>query len=155
MIVISRVDENGSPIAQSAKSAEPERPSAPAKALTEWKLRGTIYDLTTLKPLSGCALIFSDEETNRAIRTRSDLTGTYRTIVPPLEGGKGYAVAVEKNGYSSNYLDPGTEGVRQMGAAQRKSMARDLASTLSAAPATVESVSEKPLVTDFYLAPRP
>jgi hypothetical protein len=160
MVVISRVDENGTPIAgggrrPAALSEGVHVTAAPPRTLKEWKLRGTVYDLTTLKPLAGCAVVFTDVETNRSIQTRTDSAGGYRTIVPPLGEGAGYSVTIGKNGYAPNYLDPGTEGVRQMDAAQRKELARDLAATLTATPATVESASEKPLVTDFFLAPRP
>lgn len=137
-----------------AREEAPQRPAAPAERVTEWKLRGTVYDLTTLKPLAGVSLTFADETTNRTVRTRSDSAGRYRVIVPPLDG-RGYVVAVDKRGYAPNYLDPGTGGVREKDASERRSLARDLASTLAASPATVQSESAKPLVTDFYLAPRP
>ena len=142
---------------KSARPAPPPaaaRPAPPApKAPTEWKLRGTVYDLTTLKPLAGCTLQFEDTGTARSIMTRTDSAGRYRTIVPPLNGG-GYSVTIERNGYAPGYLDPGTENVPQMSASERKDMARDLSASLSAVPATIASVSEKPVVTDFYLAPR-
>jgi hypothetical protein len=126
MVVISHVDENGTPITDArGKGADFARPApipggvqvtaAAPKALKEWKLRGTIYDLTTLRPLAGCDMLFTDESTNRSIKTRTDSTGRYRTIVPPLEGGSGYSVSIEKGGYSSNYLDPGTEREREAG----------------------------------------
>jgi hypothetical protein len=160
MLIISKLDENGTPI-DSGSAAKAPRPAPlrkappPPRPPTEWKLRGAVYDLTTLKPLTGSALVFTDPETNRSVKTRTDSAGRYRAILPPLSDGRGYSVAVEKNGYSPNYLNPGTTGVREMAARERRSLARDLSSTLSAAPATVASTSEKPLVTDFYLAPRP
>ena len=128
--------------------------AATSKAPREWRLRGSVYDLVTLKPLAGCAIQFTNEATNRSIMTRSDSAGRYRTIVPSLSGGSGYSVSIEKSGYAPNYLNPGTEGVREMAAGERKGMARDLATTTAVEPATVQSVSEKPFITDFYLAPR-
>ena len=152
MVVISKLDENGTPIGPAVKSTSK---GTKAKAPREWRLRGEVYDLTTLKPLAGCAVQFSDPATNRSIKTRTDSSGRYRAIVPPLTDGSGYSVAIEKSGYAPNYLNPGTAGVREMDARRRREMARDLAETLGAAPATVSSESEKPVVTDFYLAPRP
>ena len=125
------------------------------KAPTEWKLRGAVYDLATLKPLTGCEILFTDEGENRSIRTRTDSSGRYRALVPPASGGNGYSVSIKKEGYSRHYLDSGTENVREMDDGQRLKMARDLSTTLMAQPAAVQSESEKPLVTDFYLAPRP
>lgn len=150
MVSIVHVDDDAS---APSRGQAPERRAPPPEIVTEWKLRGTVYDLTTLKPLAGVELTFADEATNRSIKTRTDAAGRYRAIVPPLDG-RGYAVATAKNGYAPNYLDPGTEGVQEKAAAERKTIARDLASSLGAAPATIESVSSKPLVTDFYLAPR-
>ena len=125
----------------------------PVKAVKEWKLRGTVYDLTTLKPLAGCQLTFTDVETNRNISTRSNSEGRYRALVPSLPE-RGYTVKAEKSGYSPNYLDPGTEEVRAMSAAQRRELAKGLADTLAGTPATVKGVGAQPLITDFFLAPR-
>ena len=156
-------DEREKPARGARPAASPRAVPAPradqaeafsTSAPTEWKLRGTVYDLTTLKPLAGCSIVFKDEGSNRSIKTRTDSTGSYRAIVPPLSGGSGYSVSIDRSGYAPNYLNPGTEGVREMDSGQRWGMARDLAATLAAAPATVQSESEKPLVTDFYLAPR-
>lgn len=132
--------------------AVPEtKPAKPAKAVKEWKLRGHVYDLATLKPLAGCELIFTDGETR--IRTRSNSEGSYRVIVPSLAD-RGYTVTAAKNGYSPNYLDPGTEGVREMDAPRRQQLAKELGATLSASPAAIQGVGAAPLITDFYLAKR-
>lgn len=128
-------------------------PAKPRKVVKEWKLRGQVYDLTTLAPVAGAQLAFSDESVNRKIMTRTDSAGRYRVIVPPLDG-RGYAVTIAKNGYAAAYLDPGTEGVRQMPKEKRDEMAKDLAATLAFTPAPVQGFSEDPLITDFYLAPR-
>ena len=128
--------------------------SSPPGTKSEWRLRGMVYDLTTLKPLPGCALQFTGAGTSRSYKTRTDSAGRYRAMVPSLSGGYGYAVTVEMSGYSPNYLDPGTEGVRAMDAGVRTGMARGLAATLTAAPSIIRAEGDKPLVTDFYLAPR-
>jgi hypothetical protein len=86
--------------------------------------------------------------------TRTDSTGHYRVIVPPL-GDRGYVVTIERSGYSSNYLSPASEDApQQMVEARRRKLAQGLANTLSAVPASVQASNEKPLITDFYLAPR-
>lgn len=141
------------PVEPDAKggSAPPPPKAAPPK---EWRLRGKVYDLATLKPLAGVSLEFVDEASNTSRRTRTDASGAYRIIVPPLDG-RGWAVKAAKGGYSSNYLDPATPGVRELSAADRRALAKDLAATLSAAPASVAAESADPVVTDFYLAPRP
>jgi hypothetical protein len=123
-----------------------------AALLTEWKLRGNVRDLTTLKPLPACEILFTDIETNQSVQTRTDSAGRYRSIVPP--SGAGYSVSVKKSGYALNYLESGDEDVRKMDAARRMRMARDMSTTLMTAPSTVQDVTENPRVTDFYLAPR-
>lgn len=129
-------------------------PSAPkAKAVKEWRLRGNVYDLTTFKPVAGVAMVFVDEPTGVRRETRTDSQGRYRVIVPPLDG-RGYVVSAIKSGYSPNYLDPATPGVRDLDADGRRSLAKNLASMLTATPASVQAEGAEPLVTDFYLAPR-
>jgi len=131
-------------------TAAARKPAPPS----EWKLRGSVYDLTTLTPLAGCRVEFVDEPTNFRRQTRTDSTGRYRMILPPLDG-RGYFVTVGKNGYAPNYLDPATPGVRDLDAANRRALARDLSATLTASPASLQAESAAPVVTDFYLAPRP
>lgn len=139
------------PAAGTVAIAVPEAPRKRVKAVKEWKLRGHVYDLATMKPLSGCELIFTDGETR--IRTRSNSQGMYRVIVPSLPD-RGYAVSASRGGYSPNYLDPGTPGVREMPAGRRQQMAKELGATLSSTPAVIQGVGAEPLITDFYLAKR-
>jgi hypothetical protein len=132
----------------------PEAPPKKVKAVKEWRFRGTVYDLTTLKPLAGVQLNFTDPDTNANIRTRSNSQGVYRVIVPSLPD-RGYSLTAAKNGYSPNYLDPGTPGVRQMAASERREMAKGLSDTLTASPASIQGIGAAPLITDLFLAPRP
>lgn len=156
MVAIVHVEEVGVRNPRGTpRSVRSQASAPPPKPVTEWKLRGTVYDLTTLKPLASCAIQFTDEARNRSIMTRTDSGGRYRALVPPLSSGRGYGVAIERSGYAPNYLDPGVEGVREMSADQRRNLARGLSATLAAEPATVQSAGEKPVVTDFFLAPRP
>jgi hypothetical protein len=151
-IMIMAHDSPAQPPAPAAPAAP--APSRPAKAVREWRLRGSVYDLVSLKPLPFCTLIFVDHELNRRIETRTDSSGYYRTVVGSLPD-RGYTVQVLMNGYSPTYLGPGTPGVRSMPAAQRRALARDLVATFTSEPATVQAPDAKPLITDFYLAPRP
>jgi hypothetical protein len=123
-----------------------------AKVVTEWKMRGVIYDLLTLKPVPAARLIFSDSETNMRAVIQTDGSGRYRAILPPLPG-RGYVVTIAKAGYASSYLNPGTEGVAEMSAASRRELVKEL-SSLIAEPASLEPHSHTPLVTDFHLAPK-
>ncbi len=133
-----------------AVSIMPEEAS-PAKIVREWKMRGVIYDLVTLKPVPGVDMILTDNETNARVQIRTDSLGRYRAILPSLAG-RGYLVTLSKPDYEKSYLDSGVKAVGRMSLARRKKLAREL-SSLIAEPAALEPRSEAPLVTDFHLAP--
>lgn len=133
-----------------AVSITPEEAS-PAKIVREWKMRGVIYDLVTLKPVPGVDMIFTDNETNARVPIRTDSLGRYRAILPALAG-RGYLVTLSKPDYEKSYLDAGVKGVGKMSLARRKKLTQEL-SSLIAEPASLEPRSEAPLVTDFHLAP--
>lgn len=121
----------------------------------EWKMRGTIYDLVTLKPVPDVHMIFTDNATNSRAQIKTDGMGRYKVILPPLTNpDRGYLVALSKSGYEKTYLNPGTEGVAEKTEEERRSLAREL-STLIADPASLQPGSEDPLITDFHMAPKP
>jgi hypothetical protein len=155
LVVISKADSAPAPAPAPTRARAAAAPSSdePPKPVREWRLRGAVYDLTSLKPLAGAFLSFKDEQSNKEVMTRTDSTGHYRALVPAL-GGRGYAVTIERSGYAPNYLDPATENVPQLPAERRRGLAHDLAGSLTAPPALVQSSNERPLITDFYLAPR-
>ena len=135
--------------APSAAAAEPEEPDeASARG---WHLRGVVYDLLTLKPMSGCAMTFTDPVGHSQEHGTTDARGRYRIVLPPLSG-RGYLVAIEKSGYAKNYLNPATEDVAQMPAESRAELAHDLAKT-AAETASLQPYDERPFVTNFHLAP--
>lgn len=122
-----------------------------AKPVLEWKMRGVIYDLVTLKPVPGVHMIFTDNATNSRAQLVTDAQGRYRIILPPLPD-RGYLVSLSKPGYAKTYLDPGTEGVSEKPLDERKQLAAELA-TLIKEPSSVQPNSDSPLVTDFHMAP--
>lgn len=124
-----------------------------SKVLAEWKMRGVIYDLITLKPVPGVHMIFTDNVTNSRAQIKTDDEGRYRVILPTLPG-RGYLVTLSKTGYEKSYLDPGTESVDAMPLERRKEIAKEL-SSLIAEPASLQPNSDSPLVTDFHMAPKP
>ncbi len=124
-------------------------------ASREWRMRGTIYDLVTLKPVPGVHMIFTDNATNSRAQIKTDGAGRYKVILPPLTNpDRGYLVALSRSGYEKAYLNPGTEGVAEKPLEERTQLAREL-STLIAEPASLQPNSEEPLITDFHMAPKP
>ncbi|MDD5655840.1 MAG: carboxypeptidase-like regulatory domain-containing protein [Elusimicrobia bacterium] len=130
-------------------SAEVVRKAPPP--VKEWRLRGFVYDLMTLEPLAGARLEFSELGSNDRYDTVTDARGRYRTVLRPLAEG-GYSASISLAGYSATYLDPGTEGVREKSAAERRVLCREL-SDVVLRPAALRPHGGDPLVTDFYLAP--
>lgn len=115
---------------------------------------GTVYDLTTLQPVPGCVLQFVDERGDGRLETSSDGSGGYRLEGPPLLD-RAYRVSLSKPGYAKAYLNPGMAGVREMPASRRSKMAEELAALPTAAAYPVRAYDERPVRTDFYLAPKP
>lgn len=129
-------------------------PGKNRRVVREWKLRGRIYDLVTLKPIPDVHMIFTDNATNSKAQIVTDHQGFYKVVLPPLtEPARGYLVELSKGGYEKAYLNPGTDGVSEKPVEERKQMARELA-TLILEPYPVHPASEDPLVTDFHMAPK-
>lgn len=134
-------------------SIMPENQTPRRKAVLEWKMRGTIYDLMTLKPVPGVHMIFTDNATNSKAQIKTDEEGRYRVLLPALNG-RGYLVSLSKAGYEKAYLDPGTEGVSEMSVDRRQEITKEL-SSLIAEPASLTPNGDTPLITDFHMAPKP
>ena len=122
-----------------------------ARAVREWRLRGAVYDLLTLKPVAGAKLILTDNETNARAETVTNSKGQYRTVLPPLTG-HGYLVAITKPGYAASYAGPESAGVSDLDPGSRKEMARQLSRSVEA-PTSLEPGNDEPFVTNFFLAP--
>ncbi len=152
---------NGSaaPLAPSSRSTRAARrvPNSPADsseaAASEWRLRGAVYDLITLRPIAGCRVTLVNEQTNRRVETQTTTDGRYRTMVPSVSGG--YVVELEKRGYAPIYLNSDAGSPRDMSAQRRRALASDLAKTFTRTPTTIAPSDGRPFSTDFYLAPEP
>ena len=117
----------------------------------EWKFRGAVRDLVSLRALSGCKLTFTDQEEQKSASTVTGKDGRYRIILPPLEG-RGYYVTIEREDYARAYLDPGAD-VERMEEERRLQTAKELATTVGR-PAELAPFKDAPLETDFFLAPK-
>jgi hypothetical protein len=154
MVSLLPPDDNAEPLGGAVIVAPLDvHASVASRAARDWRLRGTVLDLTTLKPVSGCEMLLTDPESSRTIRTRTDSQGRYRLLVPALAAA-GYRVAIVKEGYAANYLESSSTSARSMSGAKRSDMARDLATRLTAETTNLHAVGAAPLVTDFFLAPK-
>ena len=140
-----------------APEPESEGPSDSASGLglerkeEPWRLRGTVYDLVTLEPLRGVSMTFLDSQSDTRLKTVTDRQGRYRVTLPPLHM-RGYSVKISRDGYASDYLNPGAQNVRGLPHEDRTRLSRELAQSVNG-PYDVEAVGGEPLTTDFYLAP--
>lgn len=116
----------------------------------EWRLRGTVFDLTTLAPLPRCLVVVTQASTGAKFETMTDASGRYRLLVPALQRDS-YQVKLQAAGYSRSYLNPEVENVSRMSEAKRRELASELAATFL--PPYELTGSAQPLITDFYLAP--
>ena len=129
-----------------------EAPRKKQAVVSEWKLRGSVYDLISLKPVARASLAFKDLRTARSIETVTDLNGRYRLTVPALAG-RGYVAQLHAPGYASSYLNPDIDNVASKPEPDRREMAAELNHSLNGAY-TVQAHDSDPWVTDFYLAPK-
>lgn len=136
---------------QGTLSIQKEPGAAAERAAREWRLRGHVYDLVTLKPLRGAKLVLTDYQTNARAETVTGADGRYKTVLPPLIG-HGYVVGIHKPGYAQSYAGPESAGVADLDVGSRKELARQLARSVEA-PVSLEPGGEEPLITDFFLAP--
>lgn len=123
-----------------------------APSAKEWKLRGVVYDLVSLKPVPKMTLVFKDAALNRRYETMTDAQGRYRVAIPPLPDKRGYAVSLVHPDYAAAYVNPDAEHVADKEDSERREMAKELARSMDA-PYTVQAYSAAPVVTDFYAAP--
>lgn len=128
-----------------------ETGASQARTAREWRLRGAVYDLVTLKPVAGAKLILLDNEANTRAETVTNAQGRYKTVVPALNK-NGYLVSIAKAGYAASYAGPESAGAGELDPGSRLELARQLARTVEA-PTSLEPGSDEPYITDFFLAP--
>jgi hypothetical protein len=137
--------------ADAPAAPKPDQPAKREPQPGDWKLSGTVYDLVTLQPLSGCVMAFKGKSAR--FEAVTDDAGHYDLPVPPPHGGGGYLVEISRPGYARSYLNPATENVKEKSAEDRAEMAKDL-STSDGGQYPVEAGGSDTLTTDFYLAPK-
>jgi hypothetical protein len=99
--------------------ADAQPPSVKAPRPDYWEVRGLVYDLYSLKPVSGAQVSFVSHETGERLAARTDRAGHYSLKAPRLSSG-GYDVTVRHPLYQDNYLDENDPPYRQMGLERRQ-----------------------------------
>lgn len=156
-IVIEREPEPETPARSAGRDTEAEMKFVREQVgledepeVKEWRLRGAVYDLTTLAPVPRCLVVLTQASTGAKFETMTDGSGRYRLLVPALQRDS-YQVKLQAERFSRSYLNPEVENVGKLPEAKRREMAAELAATFL--PPYELTGSAQPLVTDFYLAP--
>lgn len=117
----------------------------------EWKLRGVVYDLISLKPVPRVTVLFKDAALNRRFETMTDNEGRYRVAIPSLSD-RGYSVVLLHQDYAASYLKAGMPEVMAKEAGARRALAQELARSLDP-PSTLQGYGRAAVLTDFFIAP--
>ncbi len=110
----------------SANGAAAKNEEAAEKKPELWHIHGKVYDLVSLKPISGTRITFRDRYTDKKYRTRSNKRGRYTVKLPPLKDG-GYIISVRHRRYGSKYIEEGRPAYHQMSLRRRKAELETLA----------------------------
>jgi hypothetical protein len=130
----------------------PSRPRTRSRPrMKEWRLRGQVYDLLTLRAVPHCRIVFTDPDRRARIETSTDERGSYRTMLPALAG-RGYLVRVVKPGYAASFLDSAVKDARDLPQGERRRLCRELSAAVLQ-PYSLKARGAAPQVTDFYIAP--
>jgi len=94
------------PAPAAASSAQPAsirpRPAKP-KAGPRWVFEGMVYDLVTLRAVTGAQLAFRDASGKVCAQTTTREEGRYRVALEPLPGG--YTLSVAHPDFQEKYID--------------------------------------------------
>jgi len=107
------------PIPAPAARTDNPAPPVPQARPDYWAIRGLVYDLYSLKPVSGARVTFVSRATGERLIARTDSAGHYSLKAPRLSTG-GYDVTVRHPRYQDNYLDENEPPYRQMGLERRR-----------------------------------
>ena len=107
-----------------APPAAVKRPpeAKPVPRPDHWVIRGQVYDLFSLKPVSGAQVTLTARASGDAVQSRTDAGGSYSVRVPRRDEG-GYIIAVRHPKYRRNYLDDDEPPYRTQEAARRQEAA--------------------------------
>ncbi|MBI3297775.1 MAG: hypothetical protein HYZ75_06405 [Elusimicrobia bacterium] len=108
-------------IAEAEAEPRRQRRSGP---VTEWRMRGKLFDLLSAEPVAGADVVFMDASTGRRFATGSDAQGLYRATLPVNE--TGYDLAIRHSKYEPKYFEDGSPPYRKLGLEQRQSAVDDL-----------------------------
>ncbi|MFH1725816.1 MAG: carboxypeptidase regulatory-like domain-containing protein [Elusimicrobiota bacterium] len=94
----------------------------------EWRIRGTVFDLLTLAPVSGADVVFTDLKSGEPFRTETGPNGGYRAHLPVRD--HGFDLKIRHPGYEPKYIEDSDPSYRKLSQDRRMDLARQAARTL-------------------------
>lgn len=88
-----------------------------------WSVRGDVYDLLSLKPVSGARVVFTSRTDGKSRSVKTDAKGRYRLKLPKLKEG-GYNASVSHAAYRPIFLEEMDPPYRTQKAARREDAAQ-------------------------------
>lgn len=148
----ARPAPDAEPAPQAADSPSPfdDGGSKPRGSSSEWRMRGTIFDLITAEPVGRAEVIFTDPRNGRPFRTGTDMKGNYRATLPVTENG--YDLTIRHEKYEPKYFEDGVPSYRKLGMEERQKHADGFMKVLQNKD-LVRAESGEVLQRDFVLIP--
>ncbi|PIP82193.1 MAG: hypothetical protein CO113_19580 [Elusimicrobia bacterium CG_4_9_14_3_um_filter_62_55] len=128
----------------------PTTDSAAPEFGKDFRVKGTVYDLFTMKPIGEVDVVFSDLQSGKQLATVTDDSGGFIAHLPI--NGKGYTMKIRHSGYEPNYLEDSAPSFKTLPIDQRKSQAGEW---MRAGGKTTLNSNKKTLIRrDFALIPK-
>lgn len=93
--------------------------AAAPRAATHWTVRGEVYDLLQLTPVTGARLTFTSRESGGSAAAVTGPDGRYSVSLAKIESG-GYELSVRHKRYGGGYLEDAQPPFRDQDAAKRR-----------------------------------
>lgn len=103
---------------RSGENSPPRAGAAAARGAAHWTVRGEVYDLLRLSPVSGARLTFTSRDSGGSAAAVTGPDGRYSVALPKLESG-GYELSVRHKRYGG-YLEDAQPPFRDQGEAKRR-----------------------------------
>jgi len=86
----------------------------------EWFFEGVVYDMISLKPVSGAEMLFMDESESETYDAVTNSRGRYRVRLPSMP--QGYKLIVDHRDYLGMYFDEAAPSYRKISMSKRKQL---------------------------------
>ncbi|MDE2293565.1 MAG: carboxypeptidase regulatory-like domain-containing protein, partial [Elusimicrobia bacterium] len=107
--------------------AEPVAPPPRARSdvdTTQWRMRGTVFDIISGEPIANADVVFQEPSTGRRFATSTDAQGRYRAQLPVSS--EGFDLQIRAPDYEPKYFEDSSPSYRKLSPEERQHAADDL-----------------------------